>query len=1121
MQQRDGRLLFSPSDLNHFLECEHLTALDLAVARGEVVRPALIDPQRELIARKGDEHEEAHLERLVAEGKRIALVDLGDARWDLERAAADTLAAMRSGVDVVYQAVFLDSSGWRGFADFLERVDTPSALGDFSYEVADTKLARHSKPYFILQLCFYSEQLARAQGVEPEWMHVLLGHGERDSSRPREFMPYYRRVRARFLEAVAAGLDTYPLPVSHCAICDFRELCEAQWERDDHLVGVANIRRDQIDRLASTGVTTLAQLGEATDAERPPAMQPSTFAALREQAELQLGHRRTGTHVTRLLPPEPLRGFALLPQPSPGDLFFDIEGDPFWEAARGLEYLWGVIEQEEGEPRFRAWWAHDRVQERKALEDFVDFVHERLGRDPNLHVYHYASYEPSALKRLMGEYGTREDEIDDLLRREVFVDLFKVVRQALRHSHPRYSLKNVEEFYFEREAELRAGDDSILLYEQWTEERDDAVLRRIADYNEEDCVSTLELREWLLGLRAEAEAEFGQPIPWKPPKDSWAEPEETAETDALRSRLLDGLAEDPAALEGEARTRWLAAQLLGYHRREAKPVWWAFFDRLGKTAEELQRDGDSIGGLEPAGSPVESGQSKVYPFAFPAQEHKLGAHDDVFDPATGFGAGSIEELDDEAGTLRLRRGPSLAETQLPRSLIPGGAWNTKVQQAALRRLGTAVADGSPRFAAAQSLLRREFPQVRGDATGAPLPQDDAGAARELVSQLDDSYLVVQGPPGSGKTWLGARLIVSLLAQGRRVGVAAMSHKSIHNLLHEVERVAREEGVEFRGLKKGAKYEGPFIETSDNQQRFSEPDEDVLLLAGTSWLFSREEMEGVVDTLFVDEAGQVSLADALAMATCARNLVLLGDPQQLAQVSQGTHPEGAAASALEHVLAGDDTIPPERGLFLGLTWRMHPDVSRFVSEVSYEGRLRSAPDCARQGTAFGTGIRFIPVEHEGNRQSSREEAEVISAEIERMTGGDYTDMNGRTRPLQHSDFMVVAPYNAQVRCLRAALPASVPVGTVDKFQGQEAAVVFFSMATSSGDDVPRNLEFLFSRNRLNVAISRARCLAVLVASPRLLEIRCRTVEQMRLVSALCRLVELADSATSASYITLQE
>jgi len=515
--------------------------------------------------------------------------------------------------------------------------------------------------------------------------------------------------------------------------------------------------------------------------------------------------------------------------------------------------------------------------------------------------------------------------------------------------------------------------------------------------------------------------------------------------------------------------------------------------------------------LEPAGPPVGSGQSLVYPFTFPAQEHKLGAHDDVFDPATGFGAGSIEELNEEAGTLRLRRGPSLAETPLPRSLIPGGAYNTKVQQAALRRLGTAVADGDLHFAAAQSLLRREFPRVRGYTQGAPLPQDDSDVARALVSQLDASYLVVQGPPGSGKTWLGARLIVSLIAQGRRVGVAAMSHKSIHNLLREVERVAREEGVEFRGLKKGSKYEGPFIETSANHDRFADPDEDVLLLAGTSWLFSREEMEGVVDTLFVDEAGQVSLADALAMATCARNLVLLGDPQQLAQVSQGTHPEGAAASALEHVLAGGDTIPPERGLFLDLTRRMHPDVCGFISEVVYAGRLTSIAECAGQsiesGGLTGTGLRYLAVEHEANSRSSPEEVDVIVEAIrEMLEGGRFTDRENVTRRLELKDILVVTPYNAQVRCLKEKLSDGARVGTVDKFQGQEAPVVLFSMATSSGDDLPRNLEFLFSRNRLNVAVSRAQSLAALVASPKLLEIRCRSVEQMRMVNALCRFVQ---------------
>jgi predicted RecB family nuclease len=1062
---------FSPSDLNNFLECEHLVALELQIARGERGRPVQVDnAQAALIQRKGEEHERAYLAELERTGRQVAWIELGEGDWDVEAAAAETEQLMRDGADVIYQAVFLDQSGWTGHADFLERVDKPSGLGSHSYEVADTKLARHAKPNYIFQLCFYSEQVARIQGREPERMHVVLGSGVRESFRPSEFAAYYRRVRARFLDAIERGLDVYPVPVAHCPLCDFKELCEKQWESDDHPVLVANIRRGQITRLAAAGITTLEELAEARDDERPAKMPAGTFEALREQAALQLQHRRTGVHDLHLLPPEPARGFALLPPPSAGDLFFDIEGDPFWEAQGGLEYLWGVSDATE----YRAFWAHDRAQEKQAFEDFVDFVRMRRAEDPNLHVYHYASYETSALKRLMGEYGTREDEIDDLLRGGVFVDLFKVVRQAIRHSHPKYSLKNVETFFMQREAELRAGDDSIIAYENWLATRDTRQLHEIEEYNAEDCKATRELRDWLLGLRPGG-------IDWPEPPKVRPTPEQAAETADLQAQLLSR----------DDRAAWLAGQLLDYHRREAKPLWWAFFDRKGRTPEELTEfDNEAIGSIEPDGDPVRAAKSLAYPFTFPAQQHKLSAGDEVFDPESLEFGGFIESIDDEHGKLWLKRGPSLEDVPMPKSLIPGGAWNTDVQQAALRRVGRSILAGDERYPALESVLRRELPR-----TGVtPLPQDDLDAARDIVEALDASYLVVQGPPGSGKTYTGARLIVRLLRRGRRVGVMAQSHRAIHNLLAEVEKTAREEGVSFRGLKKGDSYEGPFITTSTNQADFEHPTEDVLLLAGTSWLFSRESMEHAeIDTLFVDEAGQLSLADALAAGTCARNVVLLGDQQQLAQVSQGMHPEGAGASVLEHLLDGEDTVPPDRGLFLGRTWRMHPAICEFVSEMSYEGRLHPVPECATHNANGESGLRFIPVEHVSNRQTSREEADVIAGEVARF------------RP---QDVLVVAPYNAQVRCLRAALPETIRVGTVDKFQGQEAPVVFFSMATSSGDDLVRSIGFLFSRNRLNVAISRAQALAVLVASPNLLEIRCHSIEDMRLVNALCRFVELA-------------
>jgi predicted RecB family nuclease len=1079
MQQRDGNLLFSPSDLNAFLECEHLMQLELAVARHEFERPVDENPQADLVKRKGDEHEAAYLARLIEAGRDVVTIPND---WDLDAAARATEEAMLGGADVIYQACFIDDD-WRGFADFVERQP------DGRYEVVDTKLARHSKPTYVLQLCFYSEQVARIQGSMPERMHVVLGTHERESLRVDDFLAYYHRVRERFVRKVAAGIDVYPLPVSFCDRCDFKQRCETRWLEDDHLSLVARMRGDQVRRLEAAGIARVEDFARAPDDARPPMMAQRTYGTLRDQAAMQVAARANG-HAWKVLEPEPSRGFELLPQPSDGDLFFDIEGDPFWEPGRGLEYLWGIVDTA---GTFRPFWAHDRAQERRAVEGVIDLIREQRAADQTMHVYHYAAYEVTALKRLTCEYGTREDELDDLLRDEVFVDLYKVVSQGLRISHPRYGLKYVETFYFERHADLRAGDDSIVMYEDWLERGAPQILDDIAAYNEEDCVSTLELRDWLLPRRP-------GPAP-QPEEPELREPRDGAlETEELRQALLARLPDDPYEVADPDRPRWLLAQLLLYHRREEKPVWWSFFNKIGRTSEELQeRDSEAIGGLEQAGPPVPSADSLVWPFTFPAQQHHLGPGSQVYDPATKAPAGKVEALDEEAGTLTLRRGPSLAEVPLPNALIPGGPYDTKVQQKALRRVARSVLAGGDTYPASKSILVREpFTYA--------LAQDDLHAAKAIVEGLDGRHLVIQGPPGSGKTYTGARLIAHLIGLGRRVGVTSTSHKAIHNLIAEVEKT----GVAFRGLKKGDSYETGSVTTSGNQTHFSSPDDDVLLLAGTSWLFSREDMEGVVDTLFVDEAGQVSLADALALGTCAKNIVLLGDPQQLGQVSQGIHPEGAAVSVLEHLLGGEDTVPPDRGLFLSRTWRMHPEICRFISETSYEGRLHSVPETERQRIdspgLTGTGLRWLPVEHEGNRGSSVEEADRIAGELEQLIGGTFTDRDGRERRIGYDDVLVVTPYNAQVRCLRARLGPRARIGTVDKFQGQEAPVVFFSMATSSGDDLPRNLEFLFSRNRLNVAISRAQALAVLVSSPKLLEIRCRTIDQMRMVNALCRFVE---------------
>ncbi|HEX7678973.1 MAG TPA: DEAD/DEAH box helicase [Thermoanaerobaculia bacterium] len=450
---------------------------------------------------------------------------------------------------------------------------------------------------------------------------------------------------------------------------------------------------------------------------------------------------------------------------------------------------------------------------------------------------------------------------------------------------------------------------------------------------------------------------------------------------------------------------------------------------------------------------------------------------------------------------------------------------------AVRRLASTLVgqrpDASP-FRAAVDILVRCAPRVLGLAVGADLQRDafDIREAKEILRHLDDSYLFIQGPPGSGKTYNGARLIVDLLRNGRRVGVSATAHKAIHNLLHEVEKVASAEHYRFSGLKRFSEAENQFnsllgehalIANANKIDEFTDAAHN--LIAGTKWLFADPSIK--VDYLFVDEAGQVALADALAMATASRNVVLLGDPLQLAQVSQGVHPTAsslsAGASVLEHLLGDAKTIPRDRGLFLEKTWRMHPDVSGFISSVVYDGRLESAPGREVQHVESaglrGSGLRFLPVEHESNSTSSEEEAETVAREVHLLLqGGSFTNIAGKSDSMTPNDILVVAPYNAQVRCVQDTFTregiSGVRVGTVDKFQGLEAPVVFFTMATSSGDDLPRDIDFLFSQNRLNVAVSRAQCLAVVIASPRLLDVSCRTPDQMRLVNALCRFIEMA-------------
>jgi predicted RecB family nuclease len=1128
MQKTAGRRRFSATDLVNFSACSHLTHLDLVNL--ETPLPKAEDSEEMvLIQDKGFAHEARHWEHLKS--TQGDTVDLTDAGTTNEQKFAATAKALASGAQVVFQATLLEDP-WVGHSDFLLRVERPSKLGEFSYEVADTKLAQSSRAKFLVQLCLYSDMLARVQGVMPHHMHVVLGDGRKETFLVDDYLRYFRRLQARFIQWVEqAERSTYPEKVERCGQCRWREICAQRWEDDDHLNRVANISKTQIVKLRAAGVDSLEKLASLPSDHTVSRIQPETVQRLAHQARLQRQSLESGQPIFEILPLREAKGFARLPQPAEGDLFFDMEGDPMTEG--GLEYLFGLYFFEEGEPVFKPFWAHSRNEERLAFEAFIDFVIAHLRRYPGAHVYHYAPYEATALKRLMSLHGSREAEVDHLLRTAKLVDLYAVVREAIRVGEPSYSIKSIERFY---SSKVRAGDvktagASVVFYDKWKNSGDPAILQAIADYNEDDVRSTYELREWLLSIRPGATAwhnlttskiAIAEAGTMSPAAVKAAEAMET-----FRTRLLDDLPDDRLRWTPEHKLKELLFHLLGFHRRTEKPVWWALFARKEASEDELLDDLEAIGGLTPIGEPEDVGDEVRYRYSYPEQETKLKTGDNC---TLTFSMEQVSELkvdEENREVCFLRDGDKAFELPLPALGVALGAGqpiSTNVIVAAVRRFVTAYIDGTDKFSAGLALLRREQPRVAGMKSGQPLllPGESLleGSIR-VVSNLDRSCVFVQGPPGAGKTYTGSHVIVELLRAGKKVAVTSNSHKAINNLLRGVEEVAVQQRFEFKGAKKSTSEEslirGRFIQDETDSQSLIRGLGDYQLVAGTAWLFSSPKLESSFDYLFVDEAGQVSLANLVAMSTCTKNIVLLGDQMQLGQPIQGVHPGESGQSTLEYLLEGEATIPAERGIFLKDTWRMHPEVCQFISDAVYSGRLEAEKDNARQRLVLpagmnpavkSTGISFIPVTHEGCSQRSDEEADLIRSIYADLLSARYVDRKGEEHAMSVENILVVAPYNLQVNRLKQVLPSGARVGTVDKFQGQEAEAVLVSMTTSSGEHLPRDIDFLYSKNRLNVAISRARCWVGLVASPALLEVSVGSPVQMALVNTLCWVDEYA-------------
>jgi len=783
MRHANGQLSFSATDLSSHLACNHLTSLRRGVAVGELQPPpSYDDPRAEVLRQRGVEHEQHLLDQLAIDGRTVETIITPDTPFshrDPMAVAARTRDAMRRGADVIYQGRLEDDGGrWSGYPDFLLRVDQPSALGGWSYEVVDAKLARRAKGEALLQLLLYSDLLALAQGIEPELMHLALGGGGSESSasfRVAEYAAYYRAVRRRFEAHAASPPDTYPEPVDHCGVCEWKQACAGRRRDDDHLSLVAGITRGQRARLAEREVTTMAALGalRLPVSPRLDGIGEAALARIREQARVQEHARREDRRIHELVTPvEPDKGLAALPEPSAGDVFFDLEGDVF-AAGGGLEYLFGVADRD---GNYNGSWALDPGGERPVFERFIDDVMARWEQHPGFHIYHYGAYETTAVKRLMSRYATREDEVDRLLRGRVFVDLHRVVRQGLRASVESYSLKALEPFYdFARALDLATATRALVQVEARLESGDAAGIpgplrAELESYNRDDCLSTLRLAAWLEERRQELQALTGQPVPRPALRDEERdrEQEPAVETAALFEALTAGLPPDDAELDGDQRARRLLAHLLEFHRREDKSMWWEFFHRCDFTEEEHVESRATLGALTYDGEAGRVKRSVIHRYRFPEQPHEIAVGDSPKNPDTaesdelkrGF-CGTVVALDETARTIELKRARR-SPVPHPAALVRLDNVQNTVLRESLARLAEAVVSGglaadSPRRAAFD-LLGRVPPRIEAPAASANASrfgvreglalqiEAPLAAVRRIAPRLDRSVLPVQGPP---------------------------------------------------------------------------------------------------------------------------------------------------------------------------------------------------------------------------------------------------------------------------------------------------------------------------------------------------------------------------------------
>jgi uncharacterized protein len=795
----DDSLILSPSDLSHFLGCRHRIGLELAAVHKILEKPKVDDPYAAILARHGADHEQSYVASLQAQGLTCINAKPAD-RTPTDESLRRTLDAMRNGADVIVQAR-LEAGDIAGYADILRRVDTPSALGGWSYEAHDTKLTRETKGGTILQLSAYSHMLAEMQGLTPAAFHVVTPVAT-ERYLVADYAAYYRLVRRTLDRELEKGheqliAEYYPEPVDACQMCAWESRCIQRRRHDDHLSYIAGSTRMHRVELTMHNVSTLSA---AAAMPVPVTFKPSrgaseTYDRIGNQARVQHQQRSERRPIVERLKVEEGCGLRRLPAPSPRDLFLDLEGAAFAREG-GREFLFGLWDGQ----AHRAWWATNDAEEQAAFEGLIDLIVNVTALDPAMHVYHFNHYEPTALKKLANRYVTRVEPLNQMLREERFVDLYPIARQAVRCGVESYSIKQLEQYYrYTRNVALANVRAPLVAVEVALESGAvDALEQEIRDavqgYNEDDCRSTQALRDWLEGLRDKAIA-AGEDVPRPVVEVKQPSPKTIAlqqQAEDLRAGLLAAIPVGAADPSDPDHSTWLLAYLVDWHRREVNAEWWEYFRLRDLPEDELFDERKAVAGLhfvEPVEvvKNVKTGKptgSIIDRYTYPPQDIEIRGRLKLQNGTT---FGTVESHDRKNRLLDIKKSESKRDLHPTAAFAADAVVNDVLLEAVVRLASAVVIDPSAQEMCGIQLLDRRTPRLRSGSFEMRASETAQDFAVRIATDLDRTVLPIQGPPGAGKTYIGAQMIRALVHAGKKVGVTATSHKVIHNLLEEVIR----------------------------------------------------------------------------------------------------------------------------------------------------------------------------------------------------------------------------------------------------------------------------------------------------------------------------------------------